>query len=102
MVEPTETEGGYTLHECIYGDDSYKDNFTDPTGTNPPAPDRIQGDVDGDGEITNADLILVARYVVEIYNELKADIEKYGDMDGDGEISNADLIKVARIIVNLD
>ena len=33
VVAPTETEKGYTLHKCSRCDDSYKDNWTDPTGS---------------------------------------------------------------------
>ncbi len=62
----------------------------------------VPGDVDGDGEISNTDLIMVARYIVELRDENTiADIEQYGDMDGDEIITNTDLISIARIIVGL-
>lgn len=32
MVAATCTEKGYTLHSCSFGDDSYKDNYTDALG----------------------------------------------------------------------
>ncbi len=55
----------------------------------------IVGDVNGDGGITNSDLILIARHIVGIE---ETDVVA-GDLNGDGTISNEDLITVARIIV---
>ena len=64
--------------------------------------DRHQGDVDSNCQITNADLVMVARYIVEIYEaETVNNIKQYGDMDGDDNITNADLVSIARIIVGL-
>ena len=63
---------------------------------------RTQGDVDGDGQLSNADVIMVARYLIDLsHQDSVTDIEAYGDIDGDGKIGNADLIKIARIIVGL-
>ncbi|MBE6949053.1 MAG: hypothetical protein E7456_04325 [Ruminococcaceae bacterium] len=58
-----------------------------------------RGDVDGSGQITNADLVMVARYIVGVESDNDAAIEAKGDVDGDGEIANADLVRIARIIV---
>ena len=67
------------------------------------AESRLQGDVDNDGKVANSDLIMVARYVVDIIDPAtKTDVETYGDMNGDGVIANADIITIARIIVGLD
>ncbi|MBE6948340.1 MAG: hypothetical protein E7456_00655 [Ruminococcaceae bacterium] len=56
------------------------------------------GDVTLDGSITNADVIAIARYLVNLvqFNEEQLLLADY---DGDGEIKNADLIKVARYVV---
>ncbi|MBQ6540365.1 MAG: leucine-rich repeat protein [Oscillospiraceae bacterium] len=65
----------------------------------------IPGDVNVDGEISNADLILVARYVVNLIEEDSFQHEfvaAFGDMDGDEAIGNTDIITVARRIVGLD
>lgn len=61
--------------------------------------ERPQGDVDGSGDITNSDVVIVARYLVGLISG--EDIEKYGDLDGDGAVTNTDLISLARIIVEL-
>jgi uncharacterized protein with FMN-binding domain len=60
----------------------------------------IPGDVNMDGVVNNADLILMARDVVEIirFTDFQKEI---GDMNGDEEISNADIITVARMLVGL-
>lgn len=50
VVPPTETEQGYTLHECECGE-SYKDNYTDPV---PPAVVDVNN-VDGWITVTNND-----------------------------------------------
>jgi hypothetical protein len=66
--------------------------------------DNKAGDVTGDGQITNADLILAARYVVNLLDESSAEyanVLAYADMNDDGAVSNADVILIARIIVGL-
>ena len=62
------------------------------------------GDVDLDGNITNTDLVMVARYIVGLYDveSEEADIiASLGDMDNDGKITNTDLISIARVIVGI-
>ena len=57
------------------------------------------GDVNLDGEISNSDLVMIARYIVGL--ETSEDVKTYGDMDGDGNVTNSDLVALARIIVGL-
>ena len=62
------------------------------------------GDVNLDGQLTNADLITVARYVVhliDVFTPGYINVLRYGDMDRDGEIDNRDIISIARKIVGL-
>ena len=60
------------------------------------------GDIDGDGEITNTDIVNIARYIVGITEgDTKTAVEAYADMNGDGKVDNSDLVTVARIIVGL-
>jgi len=56
------------------------------------------GDANLDGLVSNADVINIARYLVNLveFNELQF---AAADVDFDGEVDNADLIKVARAIV---
>jgi ATP-binding cassette subfamily B protein len=56
------------------------------------------GDVNGDGEISNVDLIMVARHIVHL-NTLTAEQIARADMNSNGSIDNVDLIRIARIIV---
>lgn len=56
------------------------------------------GDVNCDGVISNADLIMLARYLVDL-ETLDHIALANADVDGDGNISNVDLVKIARIIV---
>ncbi len=64
----------------------------------------VLGDVNVDGELTNADLILVARYVVrliDVFTPGYINVVRFGDMNADGNINNADIIIIARAIVRL-
>ena len=64
----------------------------------------FSGDVNLDADVTNADLVMIARYIVGLYDaeseeaEIIADL---GDVDGDGKVTNSDLVTVARIIVGI-
>jgi hypothetical protein len=58
------------------------------------------GDVNGDGDITNADVVRLARYIVG----LSSIEEKYlfaADINGDGYITNADVVLLARYVIGL-
>jgi len=65
----------------------------------PYTPGELKGDVDMNGVITNADLVMVARYIVGVESDNDAEIEAKGDVDGNGEVNNSDLVRIARIIV---
>ncbi|MBQ6539467.1 MAG: CHAP domain-containing protein [Oscillospiraceae bacterium] len=56
----------------------------------------VFGDANGDGDVSNVDLIIIARFVVGLTNSI--DLER-ADINGDGTVSNTDLISVARRIV---
>jgi hypothetical protein len=56
----------------------------------------VYGDANGDGEVSNVDIILIARYVVGITDNIDVDT---ADINGDGEVTNTDLISVARYTV---
>jgi hypothetical protein len=60
------------------------------------------GDIDGDSEITNSDLVTIARYIVGLTEgNTKNAVEAYADMNGDGKVDNTDIVTVARTIVGL-
>ena len=60
--------------------------------------DRLTGDIDGDGAITNSDLVTLARHIVGFRSE---DAAIYGDMDGNGVVDNTDIVIMARVIVGI-
>jgi len=61
----------------------------------------IAGDVDGNGSVSNTDLVLTARYIVRLCDaETAAEVERYADLNDDGMITNTDLVMIARIIVD--
>ncbi len=60
-----------------------------------------KGDVNRDGSVSNSDLILVARHVVNLIT-LTGEQFTLADMNGDGAITNTDIITVARKIVGLN
>ena len=63
-----------------------------------------KGDVNGDLAVTNADLIMMARYIVGLIDAESEEAEiiaSVGDMDDDGSVTNADLIALARVIVGI-
>lgn len=65
---------------------------------------RPLGDIDGDNNVSNSDVVIALRFIVDLIGEdsdLYESIIKYGDMDGDGEITNSDLVAITRITIGL-
>jgi hypothetical protein len=58
----------------------------------------IKGDVNGDGEVDNRDLIMIARYLVDLV-EFSAKQMEAADYNEDGVVDNKDLVLIARAIV---
>lgn len=97
VIIPTCTEQGYTTHTCVCGD-SYVDNYTEALGHRfvdgkcvvCGCPAVLPGDVNGDGEVTDADAVYL------LYNTFFGD-EEYPvsqpcDFNGDGEVTDADAV----------
>lgn len=61
---------------------------------------RGRGDVNGDGTVSNTDLIKTARHVVDI-EKLTGEELKRADINNDGQVNNEDIILTARRIVGL-
>jgi predicted peptidase len=59
-----------------------------------------KGDVTMDGELDNRDLIMIARYLVELV-DFNAKQKELADFDEDGDIDNVDLVLIARAIVSM-
>jgi hypothetical protein len=58
----------------------------------------IKGDINGDGEVSNVDLIMIARYLVDL-EEFDDKQKEAADYNDDGVINNSDLVLIARAIV---
>lgn len=67
-------------------------------GTLTIANDYPAGDANLDCQVTNADVIAIARYLVELISFTDTQI-KAADMNNDGVITNKDLVLVARAVV---
>ncbi len=57
-----------------------------------------KGDVSRDGELNNAALIMIARYLVDLV-EFDDEQMELADFNNDGSIDNRDLVLIARAIV---
>ena len=62
--------------------------------------DIILGDVDGDGEITITDALLIQRYDLEMVT-LNAAQLKAADVDGDGDVTILDVSWIQRYIAEI-
>ena len=110
ITVPTCTEQGYTTYTCECGE-SYVDDFEDATGEHTyengicigcgrEDPDYVlHGELDGDGEVTDWDAILLNRYLAgwKVTIDLKA-----ADIDGDSEVADWDSILLDRYLAGWD
>ena len=65
------------------------------------SPQKKIGDINGDGVINVADLVLLSRYIAEL--ETLTDTQlKAADVNGDGKVNIADLVRLARWLANLE
>ena len=111
VSRPTCTEQGYTIYTCSACGHSYQGNYTAPRGHSfmdgfctecgAEDPDAlISGDLDGDGTVTSADAVLLARYLVDL-TELTDKQLQAADVDHDGAVTSADAVFVARLLAGL-
>ena len=59
------------------------------------------GDVNGDGQVTSADLTLLAHHVARIETITDATLLKNADVTNDGDVTAADLTKLARYVARI-
>ncbi len=71
----------------------------DPTPT--PEPQPVPGDVDGDGEITAADALIVLRFSMGMA-DLPPEALGAADFDGDGEVTAADALLILRVSMGME
>jgi len=76
---------------------------TTPSYTKPTLTENIiiPGDVNGDGNVTEADAELVLQFAAGILTPTEAQIQA-ADLKGDGKLTSADAIKIKRIAAGLD
>jgi len=60
----------------------------------------IVGDVNGSGDITVADIVLTAKYV--LYQNPEPFIFDAADLNGDGKITITDVVKIAHLVLDAD
>jgi len=114
VTAPTCTKQGYTTYTCICGE-TYKDAYVDAAGhtydsdrddtcsacgEKREVDNAVMGDLTGDGLVTSADSVLLAKSLVGL-NTLSAAQEALADVSGDGIVSSADAVMVARFLVGL-
>ena len=58
----------------------------------------IRGDADGDLSITGSDVVMLARYLVDMETE----VNQGADINGDGSIDGRDLVKLSRYLIDLE
>ena len=61
---------------------------------------ELKGDVNGDGQLTNADVVTLFRAVSGGLGEGEAYVEANADFNGDGTIDNRDVVALFRHISN--
>lgn len=60
----------------------------------------VRGDADGDGDVTVADAIMIARHLIHL-ETLTGTSLKAADVDRDGYITSADCVRLARYLSEL-
>lgn len=107
-VEPSCQHSGYTSHVCSRCGASYSDNITEKTEhlfengrcTGCGCTETVSGDLNGDGDITSADSVLLARYLAAL--EMLTDEQLLAaDVNGDGDVTSADAVMLARFLAGL-
>ena len=90
-------EGEYTLSYSAQDSDG---NVTAQTFTITVVPDRIRGDLDGDGEITVSDALKALRIAAKLIDETPEAVA-IADSDGDGRITVSDALAILRVAAKL-
>lgn len=74
---------------------------TTTTTTNEPSTDVLLGDVNGDGKVNTADLLLLKKYLLGLENE-SAIVFNNSDYNADTKINTLDLLMLKRHLLGLD
>ena len=105
VVVPTTAPQPTTVQPTTPQPTTVKPTTPQPTTVQPTtAPERLRGDVDGDGEVTVMDSTYLQKSIVGISGvpALETLDLKICDLDGDGTISVKDATIIQKIVVNLE
>ncbi|MBQ3355521.1 MAG: hypothetical protein IJG45_00175 [Oscillospiraceae bacterium] len=104
-IPPACTEDGYDLYTCSVCGDTYTDSVVPATGHSFVSgicsiceaidPTIQDGDINLDGQITSADTVMLARFIVDLAELNQAQMEA-ADMNNDGVITSADIVILAQ------
>ena len=111
VTHPTCTAQGYTTHTCTVCGHSYRDSYTSAKGHSfkdgtctecgSKDPDELMpGDLDGDGLISSADAVMLARYLVDLTDLTDKQLQA-ADVDRDGAITSGDSVRLARFLAGV-
>lgn len=110
VTNPTCTEPGFSTIRCTRCDYISVENETEPMGHDYHGgscsrcgladPDSGKGDLNGDGDVTSADAVLLARYLADLAVLTDAQLE-IADVNGDGSVSSADAVMLARYLAGV-
>ena len=64
-----------------------------------PEPDRIPGDINGDGLVNNKDVLRLIRYLKDTSTQV---VEENLDVNGDGFVNNKDVLRLIRFLKSGD
>ena len=70
------------------------DEFVDQSAAEPPVPEVVKGDLNGDGNVSDADAMYLLRYT--LFGDSRYPLNQGGDVNGDGNISDADAMYLLR------
>ena len=103
MQENVAQADGYTWDKIVTSDglEGYVANaFLNKSGENDNNISFVRGDVDGDGEITPSDYVLIKNFIMnDTANPLSIDQKKRADYDNDGEITSSDYVLIKNKIM---
>ena len=104
-IRDNAADGTYNLTACVDAPNTISINglvkVSDGTGS-VNISNYLLGDANGDGQITNTDLLFMKRY---IFNKMSYPLPcpmSVVDINGDNECTNADILRVSRYIFNKD
>ena len=95
---PTVTEPGYVTYTCSHCGDGYTEETA-------PAIGLVWGDANGDGKVSNLDIVRLKNYLANYDDETASspyELFPGADANGDGKISNTDIVRLKNYLANYD